>query len=69
MTAVKFKEYSLWCVYDKNGNLLPTKKPNPQFHGFGMRSIENIVKKYNGEMTFYFDDPTKTFHTIIMLRH
>ena len=37
---------------DKNGNLLPTKKPNPQFHGFGMRSIENIVKKYNGEMTF-----------------
>lgn len=48
---------------------LPTKKPNPQFHGFGMRSIENIVKKYNGEMTFYFDDPTKTFHTIIMLRH
>ena len=54
---------------DKNGNLLPTKKPNPQFHGFGMRSIENIVKKYNGEMTFYFDDPTKTFHTIIMLRH
>lgn len=54
---------------DKNGNLLPTKKPNPQFHGFGMRSIENIVKKYNGEMTFYFDDPTKTFHTIIMFRH
>ena len=54
---------------DKNGTLLPTKKPNPQFHGFGMRSIENIVKKYNGEMTFYFDDPTKTFHTIIMLRH
>ena len=54
---------------DKNGNLLPTKKTNPQFHGFGMRSIENIVKKYNGEMTFYFDDPTKTFHTIIMLRH
>lgn len=54
---------------DKNGNLLPTKKPNPQFHGFGMRSIENIVKKCNGEMTFYFDDPTKTFHTIIMLRH
>ena len=56
-------------IIDKNGNLLPTKKPNPQFHGFGMRSIENIVKKYNGEMTFYFDDPTKTFHTIIMLRH
>lgn len=54
---------------DKNGNLLPTKKPNPQFHGFGMRSIENIVKKYNGEMTFYFDDPTKTFHIIIMLQH
>lgn len=54
---------------DKDGNLLPTKKPNPQFHGFGMRSIQNIVKKYNGEMTFYYDDSTKSFHMIIMLRH
>lgn len=54
---------------DKDGNLLPTKKPNPQFHGFGMRSIQNIVKKYNGEMTFYYDDSSKAFHMIIMLRH
>lgn len=54
---------------DKDGNLLPTKKPNPQFHGFGIRSIQNIVKKYNGEMTFYYDDSTKSFHMIIMLRH
>lgn len=29
---------------DKNGNLLPTKKPNPQFHGFGMRSIEILLR-------------------------
>lgn len=53
---------------DKNGDLLPTKKPNPQFHGFGFRSIQNVVNKYDGELTFYFDDPTKTFHMIIMMR-
>ena len=34
-----------------------------------MRSIQNIIKKYNGEMTFYYDDSTKSFHMIIMLRH
>lgn len=54
---------------DKNGNLLPTKKSNPQFHGFGIRSIQNIVNKYKGQMTVYFDAPTKTFHTIIMLQN
>ena len=55
---------------DKNWQPFTNKKIRiHSLHGFGMRSIENIVKKYNGEMTFYFDDPTKTFHTIIMLRH
>ena len=69
MTIITLIDYCRVNPIDKKGNLLPTKKQNPQFHGFGMRSIENIVKKNNGEMTFYFDDPTKTFHTIIMLRH
>ncbi|MEE1034102.1 MAG: GHKL domain-containing protein, partial [Agathobacter sp.] len=36
------------------------KKPNPQFHGFGVKSIANVVKRYDGEMTFYYDDPSKT---------
>lgn len=53
---------------DKDGNLVRTKKPNPQFHGFGVKSIANVVKRYNGEMTFYYDDPSKTFHMIMMLR-
>ena len=54
---------------DKNGNLLPSKNRIHSFMDSVCVVIENIVKKYNGEMTFYFDDPTKTFHTIIMLRH
>lgn len=51
------------------GNLMRTKKPNPQFHGFGVKSIANVVKRYDGEMTFYYDDPSKTFHMIMMLRN
>lgn len=54
---------------DKDGNLMRTKKPNPQFHGFGVKSIANVVKRYDGEMTFYYDDPSKTFHMIMMLRN
>ena len=54
---------------DKDGNLVRTKKPNPQFHGFGVKSIANVVKRYDGEMTFYYDDPSKTFHMIMMLRN
>ena len=54
---------------DKDGNLAHTKKPNPQFHGFGVKSIANVVKRYDGEMTFYYDDPSKTFHMIMMLRN
>lgn len=54
--------------FDEYGRLI-TRKPNRERHGFGMKSIQRIVNKYNGEMTYYFDDESKTFHTILLLRN
>lgn len=31
--------------------VLTTSKEDPRYHGFGMKSIQNIVKKYDGSMT------------------
>lgn len=53
--------------FDKNGQL-HSRKADPLRHGFGMKSVERMVAKYNGEMTMYYKDEDYTFHTIIMLR-
>lgn len=37
-------------------------------HGFGLKSIRRIIKKYNGDIEMYYNDVTCTFHTIIMLK-
>lgn len=52
--------------HDKSQKLRTTKKES-QRHGFGLKSIEKIIKKYHGEMNCYFDDSNMTFHTVIML--
>lgn len=53
--------------FDKNGQLR-SRKADTLRHGFGMKSVERMVTKYNGEMTMYYKDEDYTFHTIIMLR-
>ena len=53
--------------FDKNGQLR-SRKADTLRHGFGMKSVERMVAKYNGEMTMYYKDEDYTFHTIIMLR-
>lgn len=37
-------------------------------HGFGLKSIRNVVEKYHGNMQMYYNDDTFTFHTIIVLK-
>lgn len=44
-----------------------THKPEKQKHGFGIKSIQKIVNKYQGDMQMYYDDVSLTFHTIITL--
>lgn len=53
--------------FDKYGKLT-SKKADTLRHGFGIRSIERIVKRYHGEMQQYYNEEDYTFHTIIMLR-
>lgn len=52
--------------FDRYGNLM-IRKHNKELHGFGMKSIQRITSKYNGEMSYYFDETSSTFHTIIIV--
>jgi hypothetical protein len=51
----------------KNDNLI-TNKPDKLRHGFGLKSIRKIVKKYNGDIKMYYDAESLSFHTIITLK-
>ena len=51
----------------KNGNLT-ISIPHSHKHGFGLKSIRKTVAKYNGNMQIYYNDDTRTFHTIITLK-
>lgn len=53
--------------YSNNG-IITTTKEDKQLHGFGLKSINKIVKKYDGDIQMYFKAETQTFHTIITLR-
>lgn len=50
----------------KKGNL-SIKRKNSPFHGFGIKSIQNIVTGYHGDISMYYKDDDHTFHTIITL--
>lgn len=53
--------------FDQHGNLI-IRKPNKERHGFGMKSIKRIITKYGGEMSYYYDDRSATFHVIIIVK-
>ena len=40
----------------KKGNFFVTEKKNTQLHGWGMKSIENVVKKYEGIKSYHIED-------------
>lgn len=54
------------CVPKKqsDGTFLSTKN-NGFDHGFGMKSIQKVVCKYNGDFDAYYDDTNDTFHVVI----
>ena len=53
-------------IIRKNGEFESTKEDKSN-HGYGIKSIEKIVKKYNGSMKLYFDEEENTFHSIVLL--
>ena len=53
--------------FNKYGHPISRKK-NKWKHGLGLKSVNRIVNKYDGDMKMYFDEEKLAFHTIIMLR-
>ena len=54
--------------FSDKGRQLSTDKTNKIGHGFGLKSIHKTVSKYHGNMQMYYNDDTRTFHTIITLK-
>lgn len=49
-------------------NRITTSKSDKSRHGFGLKSIKKAVNHYQGDLQQYFDEESKTFHTIITLQ-
>lgn len=54
--------------FNKLDSILSTHKADKQHHGYGMKSIERTIQKYDGNMKCYYDDKTSSFHTIVIIR-
>lgn len=54
--------------FSKNSRRLITTKKNKWRHGYGMKSIQRVVDKYEGDSRFYFNEENYTFHTILILK-
>lgn len=51
----------------KNGELLTTKR-NKSIHGFGLKSIKRIAKKYDGNLSYSFDSEEMKFSIAVVLK-
>ena len=40
----------------KSNRFVTTKKRNPEIHGFGIESVRQVVKKFNGTVNFEYDE-------------
>lgn len=48
-------------------NKLQTIKKNRDKHGFGIISIKEVLKKYNGELDMKYDEDNKIFNSILII--
>ena len=53
----------------QKGNRFISSKPNKNYHGIGIKSIKRIAQKYDGSSDFEYDDMTKTFCAVVMLKN
>lgn len=54
--------------FDEASGKLTTTKSNKHKHGFGIKSIQKVVAKYQGDMQMYYNQEALTFHTVITLK-
>lgn len=55
-------------AFDDSGFPVSSKK-DPRNHGLGLKSVNRIVNKYDGNIKMYYDSHSATFHTIIILNN
>lgn len=67
LTAIKLLNSCRTNPFQKNGSLISTKKDCAR-HGYGLKSVERIVRRYNGNMELYYDDAEKMFHAMVTLK-
>lgn len=54
--------------FSKDGIRLHTTKNDRTRHGYGMKSIQGVIKRYGGKSNYYYDEETRTFHSVLVLR-
>lgn len=53
--------------FSANNQRLISTKQNKWQHGYGIKSIQRVAKKYDGNTQIYYEPQSSTFHTIIIL--
>lgn len=53
--------------FSANNQRLISTKQNKWQHGYGIKSIQRIAKKYDGNTQIYYEPQSSTFHTVIVL--
>lgn len=52
----------------ENSEQLKTTKENKMTHGFGLKSINKTVNKYNGIIKQSYDNELKMFKTVVLIK-
>ncbi len=52
--------------FNSSGELKTTKE-NPKLHGFGIKSVKNALKKYDGDLSLEYDGKSGEFIATVML--
>lgn len=55
--------------FSPNTGALITHKKDKHRHGYGIKSIKRIIRKYDGDIEIYHSSENSTFHTIITLKN
>lgn len=53
----------------QKGNTFISSKPNKNYHGIGIKSINRITQRYEGSSEFEYDVNNKMFCSVIMLKN
>ena len=64
---IEFENYMETSLSLQRDTLPSTTKKNKEYHGYGLKSIQIAVKKYNGSMTLHGEHHTFTLRILFPL--